>query len=89
LEALAFKDQIMPTYNVDKQFWYKGLLQEVDTAIDMTVAEAKYLGHVVSKAVVAVVSAVSAPQKQVSAPPAPQALGVAVAEDDADGAAGN
>jgi hypothetical protein len=75
----------MPTYNVDKPFWYKGLLQEIGTAITMTVAEAKYLAHVVSKAAVA---AVSDPPKQVAAPPAPQPLGVAVTED-ADGAAGN
>jgi hypothetical protein len=68
----------MKDYRVAVAFWRNGIEQKVDDVIRMTVAEAKYLGHVVTEEVTKVVQAV-APKKS-RAPAAAPVLGVSVEE---------
>ena len=74
----------MPKYSVDREFWWKGLKQEVGSTVTMTEAEARYLTHVITP--VAAVAAAPAPAKvsrKGAATPAP--LSVAVAEVPSNG----
>jgi hypothetical protein len=69
----------MPKYNVDKAFWRGGRLVAVGEMVSMTMAEAKYLGHILSEdKVVAAPEAAPAPAAEEVAEPA--AAGVTVTE---------
>jgi hypothetical protein len=79
----------MPKYTVNREFWWKGLKRPVDSTVTMTDAEGKYLTHILTP--VSPIKAAPAPvtvSKKATAAPAPQALGVAVAEG-SNGAAGH
>ena len=75
----------MPKYEVNREFWWKGLKQEVGATVLMTEAEARYLTHVVTP--LATIAAALEPKKVSRKPTAaaPTPLSVAVVEEPSDG----
>lgn len=74
----------MPKYNVNREFWWKGLKRKVGETVTMTEAQAKYLSHILTP--VAAIAAAPAPaqvSRKATAMPTP--LKVAVAEVPANG----
>jgi hypothetical protein len=59
----------MPKYEVNAEFWWKGLKAAVGSLVTMTEAEAKYLSHVVTKKPAVAAAPVAAPAPKPSTPP--------------------